>query len=144
MPKISLYCPPMKVSLISGKLRRTDAEPMVAAIFDDLGGQMVAIDNVVIPETYVRRVGWNPLNWMVDACVGKDEDGLIAVGLPVEPVRVYPLRGYSIAQQIEAPVSLWFQGKNYWGSVIFPDCKASLWTGIAEAVTARGTIELAE
>lgn len=144
MPRISFYCPPMHVGLISRKLRRTDVEHMVASITGIDGHPIITVQNVIIPQTYVRMVGWNPLNWMVDACVGTDIQGQIVVKLPQEPVVVRPLRGYSVAKQIEAPVTFIFEGKLYSGSVVFPDCKASLFTGVAESVTAVGTIELVQ
>ena len=141
--QVTCYCPPMQIDRISMKLRRTHAEPMVGqVIFED--SRILNFPNVLIPETDVRCVRF-PLHWQVDACIGEGSDGansLLTVWLPAEPVHVHPFKGYSVAVAIEARTRLILADGSKWeGSVTFPDCKADLQTGVAEAVTARGMVE---
>ncbi len=143
--KVSLYCPPMPVSVVNLRLRRTAAEPMTATIdFEDHTGLL--IQNVVIPPTDVHRKGL--LHWEVDACVGIGgfvNNGVIGdyitVELPAEPV-LFDLHSFSmVAQAITAKVTLTLaDGSVGVGTVLFPDCKTDLLTGIAEAVTAVGNV----
>ncbi len=134
--KVSLYCPPMPVNVVNFRLRRTAAEPMTATI-DFYGGEGLLIQNVVIPPTDVHRKGL--LHWEVDPCVGEGEG--IKVELPAEPV-LFDLHSFSmVAQAITAKVTLTLaDGSVGVGTVLFPDCKTDLLTGIAEAVTAVGSV----
>lgn len=133
----SFYCPPMKVSVISGTLRRTDAEPMTASI--GLPNNAILCLNVIIPPTYVR---WQRLlTWQVDACVGQgsNESAAVVVSLPPEPVvwQFYTM----VAKAITATVAITLaSGRTGIGTVVFPDCPINLFTGTAAAVQAQGSI----
>ena len=140
--KLSLFCPPMPVSAVNLKLRRTAAEPMTATI-DFADGTVLIIQNVIIPPTDVHRK--SILHWQVDACVGEGKDLLgnrIEVHLPIEPV-LFDLATFSmIAKAITAPVTLTLaNGQVATGSVVFPDCHTNIMTGVAEAITAVGRVE---
>ncbi len=139
---VSIYAPAMLVRPLNRKLRRTAAEPMVATItFED--GSTLVIDPVTIPETDVHRLGL--LHWQVDACSGMgtdDKGNSLVVNLPVEPV-LFSLQDFAmVAQAIPATVTLTLDNGDVWsGEVVFPDCASNLITGVAESVTAEGTIE---
>jgi len=140
--KLTLNCPPMAVFPVSRKLRRTAAEPMTANLtWPDFTGIMIY--PVLIPATDVHRKGM--LHWQVDACIGAGQDASgnsIVVNLPVEPV-LFNLTHFDMeAQPITAPVTVTLaDGRVGTGSVVFPICRTSLITGIAEAVIAQGSVE---
>ncbi len=149
---VSLYCCPMPITKISWDLRVTDAEPMVATITippcwptkvgQSTHQQVVTIDPVTIPPTYVKRQGL--LRWQVDACLGLGrnyEGWVLVVELPVEPV-VFRLSAFTmVALAIDAPTTLTSPyGRRWRGHVTFPDCKTNLFTMTAEAVTAVGVL----
>lgn len=120
---------------------------MLAAIrFED--GTLLSIKDVVIPPTDVRKIGF--LHWLVDACKGsgsaRDFQGNfqsnIVVELPPEDV-VWQWGKFGIvALAIDCPTRLILadDGSVWTGSVRFPDCKLSLTSMEAEAVTAAGTL----
>ena len=104
---VSLYCCPMRIDKVRSDLRLTELEPMVATITgggvagDELErrwqkANTVEINPVIIPRTYVRRLGM--LHWQVDACTGhgRNFDGwVLVVELPVEPV-VFRLSAFTM------------------------------------------------
>lgn len=135
---ISLFCPPMPVYKVNGHRRITAEESMVATI--TFPGGVVCMLEAVIPPTCVR---WQSLLfWMVDACIGHGEQhGMeLTVQLPPEPV---VFRWYTmVALAIDAPSTLLMPDGSRWeGSVRFPDCRTNIFTMVAEAVTAVGTLE---
>lgn len=140
---VSLYCPPMPVTRVGFRLRRTAAEPMQATIsFQSQEGMIVNISRVVIPPTFVRWQNW--LSWAVDACEGDGaENGYRLLDkLPVEPVL---LEGFSmVAKAMDTDCTLWTpDGRVFRGSMHYPDCPTNIFTGIAPAVTAKGKLTLA-
>lgn len=141
---VSIYCPPMKITPVNRKLRRTALEPMTVTIQMPDGTQLV-FQNVTIPETDVHAIHW-PRHWMVDPCKaenGDDRGNYVIVSLPQEPVDVHLLAGYSVALAIDATITLMLaSGPTHTGTVTFPDCKTPLSTGIAESVTATGIIPI--
>jgi hypothetical protein len=140
MATISLYCPPMPINKISGKLHRTAAEPMRATItWDD--GSTTVIENVIIPITEVDRKGL--LRWAVKPCIGKDVNNYVIVELPEEAV-VFEIQAMTmVAIKIEAKVTINIPGKGKWTGVVeFPDCPTDILVSpmMAAAVTAEGPI----
>lgn len=133
----------MKVRRVGLGLRRTAVEPMTCDIqFADHTGLLIR--NVNIPETDVHRQYL--FHWLVDACVGSGQDeggNRVEVRLPAEPVVLDLTDLCMVAKEITAPVTVTLaDGSVGLGSVVFPDCRTDLLTGIAESVTATGTITI--
>ena len=141
--KISVYCPPMKINKVSRRLRRTDAEPMEAIVL--LLDGAVVLKPVLIPETFVDKLGL--LHWMVRACKGVYEgaDASLIVNLPKEPVWFEWSEMTLVAQPIEAETTLVLPDLETWtGKVRFPKCRLNIWTMTAKEVTAEGKLTLKE
>lgn len=84
---ITLHCPRMKIDRVSGRLRRTHAEPMLGRLV--VGGSSLMIPDITIPPTEVDKVG--PFKWRVRPCQGSytSQSGpvrFVVVSLPEEPV----------------------------------------------------------
>lgn len=139
---VKLYCPPMAIYGDGPSLKRTAAEPMKASLTFD-NGLATTIDNVIIPPTEVRRL--HRLYWEVDACVG--QGGGLQVYLPKEAA-VWRFSAMSmVALSIVAKTVLTMPDGSVWqGQVTFPDCRIEIAKSpmIAEAITATGTLELAQ
>src|ERR1017187_6045093 len=121
---ISLYCPPMKVHMITLGLHQTDPEPMIATI-QMLDGSNLIIQNVVIPKTYVRRQSM--LHWLVDTCIGEGNDGngnIVSVTLDPELVTWSMKNLTMVALPVSAKGLLTLSsGQIGQISVLFPLCK---------------------
>lgn len=133
---LTVKFPPMDVRRISRRLRRTADEPFtVDAAFDD--GRTLAFTNGDLAATDVHAVHW-PLEWLVDACEGNASDGqnaMVTIHLDEEPVRVYPLKGYSLALECPASATLILaDGMVLTGKGKLPECRVPF-GGKAEAVT---------
>jgi hypothetical protein len=132
--QIVVACPPMLISEVNRKLRRTAAEPMRVSLEDG-----TVYDDVTIPPTYVHKL--HALYWMVDACTGLNAAGTAEVDLPQEAT-VFRLADFTmVALSIVAKVRVAAKsGAVLTGTVTFPDCKLDLKTMTAEAVTATGEV----
>lgn len=139
MQNLSLYCPPMKIEAVGFGTKRTVAEPMTATITKPDGSTLI-IENVVIPPTDVKRKGF--LSWEVDACQGSggNADASIVVFLPVEPVNWSFWPPGIVARKIDCKGKLVLDGVTYSLTCTFPDCRLSLGSMTATAVTATGEI----
>ena len=143
--KCSFYCPPMGIGRISGRLRRTHAEPMR---FETEDGAV--IEDVTIPPTDVTPVPapWWALwrrktKWQVAACeAAKLVDGLyVKVELPIEPVDINLIRLEAVAAEMRDCPTTFLRGGETWvgNDTVFPECHVPL-GGVAESVTATGTL----
>ena len=138
---ISIYCPPMAIYKINGKLHRTAAEPMIATMWFDDGTYQI-ISGVIIPPTLVNKVPLTVLTWKVQPCEGADAARQIVVTLPAELVVFDIMAATMVARAIPADVVLKRQDGIWKGVVIFPDCPTDLFSHPtqASAVTASGTL----
>lgn len=139
---ISLYCPPMRIEHVGGRLYRTAVENMIATVY--IRGKVVTIPDVVIPETDVHRdLLYFPTVAVVNPCVGRDAGGRVISYLPKENVDL-SFRGWPpflIAKaMIAQTVYKDDEGFEWVGEVLFPDCPVR--NGEAQPITATGTLTL--
>jgi hypothetical protein len=143
---VFLDCPPMAINRISGGIRQTAEEPMTLRI-PDLHFQL---SGIIIPPTNVIRQDtrhWGVRDWLVDACEGRDADGICVVRLPPEPtwLEIYNsgrFVGKMVAQQILAAITINMSGRIWLGQVIFPRCEISWGVPMmSEAITATGSVQ---
>ena len=144
---LSLACPPMPSYKVSGKLRRTAAEPMTATVtLED--GTIIVVPNVTIPQTDVDRAVLFPPRWTVRACVGESALNRfphLRVELPAEDCVFEWMAMTMVALPIDAAATFVDVDGSVWkGTVAFPICHVDVLTNPmqAEAVTATGVLEL--
>jgi hypothetical protein len=140
---VSLFCPAMKFTRIDRDTFMTAYEPMRATITFSEGGVLV-VENVGIQPTPVRKV--TELHWKVDPCTGEGTDAAgnsVLVSLPFEYVVFEFWELSMVAKAILCGFDLALVGGAKWrGYVLLPDCRTSLLTHTAEAITGTGTIQL--
>ncbi len=140
--RVSIYCPPMRITRVDRKTKRTAAEPMIATIWLPSNPErQLTIRNVVIPETLVHRVSM--FHWRVDQCTGSglDNGNQLTVTLDAEDVE-FDLQDFQIVAKAVRGVGTLTLADGQVGSVdvMFPDCVTDLFSMVASSVTAEGLV----